>query len=274
MKRLSFPYTSWFLSKEFKGSKGHIIAQWFATTCAGAFCAWRKFYKILIVLGKWFHTVAFNVSDFVLFYVFPYIAIYLIMLPIIPFLGAGLAMMASSMYNIPGAWILTFAPFMGVLLAIANILAGGFFNFFAWVMAIIIFFVGWGLGWINLAWWFMIGGAMWLYTVAFLVLSPLLHKGGLRNVVTEFIKHKKSLLTFFTILVVVAAFNNLSKTLTTGFVIGALICFYLIYKLPSGDKAAAAAEAKAAIKKAADGAAKRVADAATKAAIEAASMGK
>jgi len=270
MKRLSFPYKSWFLSKEFKGTTGHIIAQWFASTCAGTFCAWRKFYKILIVLGKWFHTVAFNVSDFVLFYIFPYIAIYVIMLPIIPFLGMGLALLASSMYNIPGAWMFTFAPFMGILLAVSNILAGGFFNFFAWIMAIIIFFVGWGLGWVNLAWWFMIGCALWLYTVAFLALSPLLHKGGLKNVVKEFVKHKKSLLAIFTVLVVVAAFSNLSKTLTTGFAIGALVCFFIIFKMPSGDKAAAMSAANDAIKRAKDLKAKEVFDAATKASVEAA----
>ena len=61
----------------------------------------------------------------------------------------------------------------------------------------------------------------------------LLHKGGIQNVVDEFIRHKKSLLTVFTILIVVAAFANLSTALSTGFTIGALLCFYLIYKLPA-----------------------------------------
>ena len=233
MKRLSFPYTSWFLSKEFEGTKGYILAKWFACTCAGTFCAWRKLYKILIVIGKWFHTVAYNVSDLFLFYVFPYIIIYLVALPFIPILGAGLAMLSSTMYNIPGAWILTFSPFMGGLLAISNILAGGFFNIFSWIMAGIIFGFGFCLGWVNVMWWFMIGFALWLYTAAFLVLSPLLHKGGIQNVVDEFIRHKKSLLTVFTILIVVAAFANLSTALSTGFTIGALLCFYLIYKLPA-----------------------------------------
>jgi hypothetical protein len=233
MKRLSFPYTSWFLSKEFEGTKGYILAKWFACTCAGTFCAWRKLYKILIVIGKWFHTVAYNFSDFFLFYIFPYIAIYLVALPFIPILGAGLAMLASTMYNIPGSWILTFAPFMGGLLAVANILAGGFFNIFAWVMAGIIFCFGFALGWVNIFWWLMIGGALWLYTAAFLVLSPLLHKGGIQNVVDEFVRHKKSLLVVFTVLVVFAAFMNLSTALSSGFTIGALICFYMIYQLPA-----------------------------------------
>jgi hypothetical protein len=236
MKRQSFPYTSWFLSREFRGTISHNIAQWFASTCAGTFCFWRKMYKVLIVLGKWFHTVAYTISDFVLFYIFPYVVFYLVLLPVIPFFGAAIAFMASTMYNIPGAYILTFAPFMGFIIAIANVFTAPF-NFFSYVMSALIFFAGFFFGWVNIAWWFMIGGAVWLYTIMFLFLSPLLHKGGMQNVVDEFKRHKKSLLFFFTILVVIAAFTNLSIMLTTGICLGALVCFYLIYKLPAAEKA-------------------------------------
>jgi hypothetical protein len=61
----------------------------------------------------------------------------------------------------------------------------------------------------------------------------LLHKGGLKNVVKEFIKKRKGLMVIFVLLVVVAAFAKLNDSLKIGFVVGALICFYKIYKLKS-----------------------------------------
>jgi len=233
MKRQSFPYKSWFLSDEFAMSKGHTIAQWFASTCAGTFATWRKFCKILIVLGKWGHTVMFNIADIFLFYIYPYIAVYVILLPIIPVIGFILCFFSSTMYNIPGAWIFTFAPVMGFLLAVANIFNAGLLNIFAWAMSFLIFMFGFAMGFVNLAWWAMVGIALWIYTIAFLALSPLLHKGGLKNVVKEFIKKRKGLMVIFVLLVVVAAFAKLNDSLKIGFVVGALICFYKIYKLKS-----------------------------------------
>ena len=231
MKRCSFPYSSWFLSKEFVGSKGYTLAQWFACRCAGTFCFWRQFYKILIVLGKWFHTVASVVADWFLFYIFPYITFYVIMLPIIPIVGFIVSIGSSSMYNIPGAWIFTFAPLMGFLMALANIVTGGVFNFFSWIMSILIFGFGFGLGFINVFWWAIIGGALWLYTVGFLVLSPLLHKGGVKNVVEEFKNHRRSMLAIFTILILISSFKYLNSSLTIGLCAGAVLCFFKIFKM-------------------------------------------
>ena len=233
MKRQSFPYKSWFLQDEFAMSKGHTIAQWFASTCAGTFAYWRRFYKILIVLGKWGHTVAFNVADLFLFYIWPYIAIYLIILPIIPLVGFVLAFFSSTMYNIPGAWIFTFAPLMGFLLAVANIFNSGFLNIFGWVMSFLIFMFGFAMGFVNIAWWAMIAIALWIYTIAFLFLSPLLHKGGIQNVANEFVKKRKGLMVIFIFLVVVAAFTKLIDELKIGVVVGAIVCLVKIFQLPS-----------------------------------------
>jgi hypothetical protein len=233
MKRQSFPYTSWFLQKEFETSKGHTIAQWFASTCAGTFAAWRKFYKILIVLGKWGHSVAGTLADLFLFYVYPVIAIYLIMLPIIPIVGFILCIFSSTMYNIPGAWIFTFAPLMGFLMAIANIFNAGMLNLFAWVISLLIFSFGFAMGFINVAWWGIIGIALWVFTIAFAILSPLLHKGGIKNVVKEFIKKRKGLMYIFVVLVVISALKKLNNTLKIGVIVGAIYCLYKIFKLPS-----------------------------------------
>jgi hypothetical protein len=233
LKRTSFPYKSWFLSKEFEGSLGFVVAKWFAMTCAGTFCAWRSLYKTLIVLGKWFYSVLHNYADFFLFYVYSYLAIYVILLPIIPVVGAVLAALSSTMYNIPGAWILTFAPIMGVLFAIANLFSGGMMNIYSWVISIIMVYAGYAAGFVNLAWWIGLGGALWVYTVVFLFLSPLLHVGGLQKMFEVFKGHMKSMLVIALVLIVMAAHENLSPALTVGFGIGAAICAVLIYKMKS-----------------------------------------
>jgi hypothetical protein len=235
MKRQSFPYTSWFLSEEFKGNKGHTIAQWYASTCAGTFCAWRSFYKVLIVLGKWIMNVAETVADFALFYIFPYICLYLILLPVIPAIGFVLSIFTSTMYNIPGGWIFTFAPIMGILLAIANIFTTGFLVVGGWALSFIIFISGFGMGMVNLAWWAIIGIMLWLYTCMFLVLSPLLHEGGIKNVMNEFVKKRKSLMIIFIILVLMAAFMKLNAILSFGFLVGGAICAFLIFRMKGAE---------------------------------------
>lgn len=236
LKRTSFPYRSWFISKEFKNTKGYVVAKWFSMTCAGAFCAWRKLYKVLIVIGKWAMSVFHNYADMFLFYGYSYFVIYLIMLPLIPVLGFGLSVLSSIMYNIPGGWTLTFAPLMGIFLAIGNLFSGGMLNIYSWIISIIMVYVGYGFGFVNMAWWAAIGSALWLYTLAFLFLSPLLHKDGMKKMFEEFKSHKKSLLFISLLITLRAAFKNLSPSLSIGFSIGAVICSYLIYQMKDSEK--------------------------------------
>jgi len=238
LKRTSFPYKSWFVSKEFQGTHGYVVAKWFEMTCAGTFCAWRKFYKLLIVVGKWFYSVMHDFADLFLFYAYSYFVIYVIMLPIIPMIGGVLSVLSSIMYNIPGGWTLTFAPLMGVFLAIANLFSGGILNLYSWIISIIMVYVGYGCGFINMAWWAMLGSALWLYTVAFLFISPLLHKGGMGKMYEVFKSHKKSMLFFSVLITLRAAYKNLSTAYTIGFSIGAVICAYLIYKMDKTPPAA------------------------------------
>lgn len=232
LKRTSFPYRSWFISKEFKGTKGYVVAKWFSMTCAGTFCAWRKLYKVLIVIGKWFMSVFHNYADMFLFYGYSYFVIYIIMLPLIPVAGGMLSVLSSIMYNIPGGWTLTFAPAMGIFFAIANLFSGGLLNFYSWIISIMMVYIGYGAGFVNMAWWAAIGVALWAYTIAFLFLSPLLHKDGMKKMFEEFKSHKKSLLFITLLITLSAAFKNLSPALSVGFSIGAVVCSYLIYKIP------------------------------------------
>ena len=92
---------------------------------------------------------------------------------------------------------------------------------------------GFAMGFVNIAWWAMIAIALWIYTIAFLFLSPLLHKGGIQNVVNEFVKKRKGLMVIFIFLVVVAAFSKLIDELKIGVVVGAIICLVRIFQLPS-----------------------------------------
>lgn len=238
LKRTSFPYRSWFLSREFQGTHGYVVAKWFSMTCAGTFCAWRKLYKMLIVVGKWFYSVFNDVADLFLFYGYSYFVIYVIMLPFIPMVGGMLSVLSSIMYNIPGAWTLTFAPIMGIFLAIANLFSGGMLNLYSWIISIIMVYVGYGAGFVNMAWWAALGCALWLYTVVFLFISPLLHKNGMGKMIEVFKAHKKSLLFFSLLITLRAAFKNLSQAYSIGFSIGAAGCAYLIYKMTDKEGAA------------------------------------
>ena len=231
LKRRSFPYKSWFLSDAFKGSKGYIVAKWFSMTCANAFSSWRLFYVTLILLGKTMHKMMGDVADMLLFYVYPYIIFFLILLPIIPIIGFFLAMLGSVTYNVPMAWVFTFSPVMGILLAVANLFSGGIFNIFAWAVSFMFGCFGFALGYVNFAWWAAIGIAMWLYSIVFLVISPLLYDSGISKIFNEIKRHTKSLLALFLILMVTSAFQTLNSKLSTGITIGAIICCILIFKM-------------------------------------------
>lgn len=231
LKRRSFPYKSWFLSDAFSSTRGFVIAKWFSMTCANTFCAWRKLYVMLILLGQWLHKMLGAIADMLLFYVYPYIIFYLILLPVIPIIGFILAVAGSTMYNVPMGWIFTFAPIMGILLAIANLFSGGIFNIFAWVMSGLIGMGGYALGYINVAWWAMIAMALWLYSIVFLFLAPLLYDKGLSRVFYEIKRHTKSLLSLFLILMVTCAFKTLNKKLSIGILVGAIVCVVLIFKM-------------------------------------------
>ena len=229
LKRRSFPYSSWFLSEAFQGSKGFIVAKWFSMSCANAFCVWRKLYVMLILLGQWMHKMLGWVADLLLFYAYPYFIFYLILLPIIPIVGYLLACAGSVMYNVPMAWVFTFAPLMGIMLAIANLFSGGIFNIFSWIMSFLLGWAGLALGFVNVAWWAAIGIALWLYSVVFLFLAPLLYDKGLSRLFGEIKRHTRSLLTLFLILMVMSAFKTLSTKLSIGITIGAVICAVLIF---------------------------------------------
>jgi hypothetical protein len=236
MKSVSFPYTSWFMHPNFKGTKGHTIAQWFALTCANVFIWWRSFYKALYLVGNWLRSVtksAGDIGDLFLFFVYPYILYYLVFLPIVPFIGFVLAILGSSQHNIPGSHMLTLAPIFGTLFAIGNLIGGGVFNVYAWMISGVIYFSGFAIAFVSFCWWCMLGGALWLYSIMFLVFAPFWagKDNAMQHIMVQLKLHIRSICTIFVLYTAFAATKNFAQSteLLAGISVGTLFCLYQIY---------------------------------------------
>ena len=235
MKSVGFPYASWFMHPNFTGTKGFTIAQWFALTCANVFIWWRSFYKALYLVGNWLIKVteSSNVGDLFLFFIYPYILYYLVFLPLIPFIGFVLAILGSSQHNIPGSYMLTLAPIFGTLFAIGNLIGGGVFNIYAWIISGVIYFSGFMIAFVSFFWWWMLGGALWLYSIMFLLFAPFWagKADAMDVIVAEMKAHTRSICSIFILYTAFSAAQNFADNteLLTGILLGSLFCLYQIY---------------------------------------------
>jgi hypothetical protein len=234
MKHPGFPYYSWFLPVDpdplSRDTVSYTLAKWYSLTCAGAFSVWRQFYVGLALVGRWMVSGNSRVADVFLFYIYPYMLYYLVMLPFVPVVGYALAFMSSVVNNIPGGWALTFAPMMGFVAAVANLFTTGVFNIYSWAMAMMLGFGGLAMGAVNFGWWWLIGTALWVYSIAFLFLSPLLIPNGFKKVAAHFKAHRISLLLITLLIVIKASATFLAVPVTAGIVVGALYCLFRIIK--------------------------------------------
>jgi hypothetical protein len=232
METVSFPYTSWFMHPNFEGTKGHLLAQWFALSCANAFAWWRGMDKGLILIGRWMLSFKWKtLTDWFLFYLFPYFLYWFILLPIIPFLGFGLGAVGSGMKNIPGSYMLTLAPFFGGLFAVGALIGGGIFNVYSWILSFLIFGAGFAISIVSFFWWVLIGVALWAYTVGFLFLAPILSNSGMDKVWQEFKNHHVSMTFIFIVLMLVSARTNLDPDIVKGLSIASVMAMIsLLYK--------------------------------------------
>ena len=229
METVSSPYTSWFMHPNFQGTKGHLLAQWFALSCANAFCWWRSIYKGLILIGRWMLSFEWKtVVDWLIFYLFPYFLYWFILLPIMPFVGFALTALGSAMKNIPGSYMLTLAPFFGGLFAVGALLSGGVFNVYSWILFFMIFSSGFAISVISFFWWALVGVAMWAYTVFFLFCAPILSNSGLDKVWQEFGNHQTSLKIIFLIFLVMSAKTHLSAIVFQGISVGSVLVGLII----------------------------------------------
>jgi hypothetical protein len=233
MKRLGFPYKSWFLPEggECKDI-ATVVAKWYALTCAGTFSSYRGLCQTLIVLGKWLVNAFENTGDLFLFYIYPYILFYIIFLPIIPVIGYFLAMYSSIVGNIPKGFMLSFAPIMGIVAAVANLFAGSIFNPYSWALSTMISMAGFALGFTNFAWWVILGIALWVYAIVFMFIVPLLldkdaknGKSGLERVFHKFADHKKSMLFIALLIILKSSLDFLTPAVSAG--IAAVAAYYL-----------------------------------------------
>lgn len=231
METKSFPYKNWFVDPKFEGTYSYVIAKWMVVTCANAFIAWRGWYMSIVVLGKAMLAFMPYMFDLFLFYVWPYILFYAIMLPIVPIIGAVMAFIGSLTYNVPGAPLLSMAPIAGICVAVANIVAGGIFNIYAWILSFFIYVAGFALGFVNVAWWVGIGCAIWLWSVMQLFLMPLLMKDGIAKTVNEIGNHSKSISIIFLFLTFQAAMTYLTPAASIGIVVGVALILAKVFFL-------------------------------------------
>jgi hypothetical protein len=219
MKRKSFPYKNWFTEEKFSGSYSYVIAKWMTVTCANAFINWRSWYMSVVLLGRTCLETLPKITDLFLFYVWPYALMYLIMLPIIPIIGSAMAFLGSISYNVPAAPLLALAPIAGICVAVANIVAGGIFNVYAWIVSFFIYLGGFALGFVNIGWWIGIGIAIWVWSIMQLFFAPLLMTKGIERTKEEIGKHKRSLTLIFIFLIVQAATKYLTPAGSIGIII-------------------------------------------------------
>jgi hypothetical protein len=231
------------MHENFQGTKGFTIAQWFALTCANVFIWWRSFYKGLYLLGRWLISVtegAGDIGDLFLFFIYPYILYYLVFLPLIPFIGFVLAILGSSQHNIPGSYMLTLAPIFGTLFAIGNLIGGGVFNIYAWIISGVIYFSGFMIAFVSFFWWWMVGGALWLYSIMFLMFAPFWagKENAMQTILKQLKLHTRSICTIFVVYTAFSASRNFAKSteLLAGIGLGTLFCLYQIYNMEPSKK--------------------------------------
>ena len=229
MKRKSFPYKNWFVEEKFEGTYSYVVAKWMIVTCANAFISWRQWYMSFIVLGKALYAFMPFLFDLFLFYVWPYVLFYVIMLPIVPVIGSIMALIGSLTYNVPGAPLLSLAPIAGICVAIANIVAGGIFNIYAWIISFFIYLGGFALGFANLAWWIGIGVAIWAWSIFQLFFTPLLMKDGISKTLEEIGNHSKSITLIFLYLTIQAAMTYLTPSASIGIVVGVALILIKVF---------------------------------------------
>ena len=237
MQTKSFPYKNWFVEPKFEGTYSYVVAKWMTVTCANAFIAWRSWYMSIVILGKALLAFMPYMFDLFLFYVWPYILMYAIMLPIVPVIGTIMAFIGSLTYNVPGAPLLSLAPIAGICVAIANIVAGGIFNIYAWIISFFIYIGGFALGFVNIGWWIGIGLAIWLWSIMQLFLMPLLMKDGISKTISEIGNHSKSISLIFLYLTFQAAMTYLTPSASIGIVVGVALILAKVFFLDKSPEA-------------------------------------
>jgi hypothetical protein len=234
MKHPSYPYYSFFIPLKYTPScqdtVTFILAKWYALTIAGCFSKWRSFYTAVALMGRFMLGTKSTFIDLFLFYVFPYVIFYMTILPITPFVIFFAAVYSSIVNNIPGGFAFTFSHIFGFVFGIANLCKTGIFSIYSWGLLYFVTIAGIMMMFVNIAWWMIVGGTVWLYSIAFLFICPLYINDGFNKMLQHFKAHRLSLLMITLIIVLRASTTYMSTTFTAGIVVGALYSFYKILK--------------------------------------------
>jgi len=219
MKSLGFPY-----NKRMK-ENGQVIpayVNWLIDTCAGVFSTFRIYYHDLVSVEKWL--TESSVGRIVVFFVMPYLLIYVAFSPLIPFIGFFTAVLCS-MFEEANGFMFTFSPITAWFYGIGQCKEINLGCLFSYMITGII---GLFLPMNYIPWWIGISFAVWLYTVIVLLFSPFLYKNGLQQVFREILKQKVGLTLVFIYLTLKTSMSFLIPPAVLGLVLGT---FYVLYEL-------------------------------------------
>lgn len=220
---IGFPY--YYETPKQEGGAPEVI-NFLLLTCAHVFASWRQFYQKLIEYGTFINQckiIDMRIGNYILFYIYPAIAIYMVCLPIIMVIMWFYCIGASIMLKeIPYPFIYTLSaisgPFYGLWL-MEWTKPSTYFNMFGYGM------IGGALAFVNIFWWLGIAGSVWIYSMIVLFCSPFFQKDGLEKVVGEITYHKQGLLLIFIYLTLQSAYTNLVPQAA----LGAMLCVIGLY---------------------------------------------
>ncbi len=221
MKSLGFPYSNRYNSKELQ----YQFINWMIDTCAYLFATIRHMYSFISkkggVLSKYF------IGDLFVFYVMPYILMYLIIPPIIPFVYGFVALVGSLKVSNSCGFMFTLAPFTAWFYGISLCKE---INIMCLITTFIIGIIGCCMPMVFIPWWICISWCVWAYSIIVLLFSPFLYENGIKKVFHEIMKHKISLIVIFMYLTLKTSLTYLIQPVAAGLLLGTVYVLYGLLK--------------------------------------------
>jgi len=233
-----FPYKNYFTDMNYEGEILYGISNWLGMMAAGSFINFRHFYSAYIYFAAGLQQLG-GIADVFVFYVMPYITLFLFAGGAIPLLmGAAMAWFNSFMTPlVQKPWVYAYAPVFGALaFAITVVTTCGCACTcapFAWLSGIMMFMATMALWFFKCAWIWGIAGAICLWSFLVTLFGPCLWKdgGGIQAMKNCFVDHRRGLILYFLITTCIAASQALTPTVYSGVIVGALIAAWRVWQV-------------------------------------------
>ena len=165
------------------------------------------------------------VGDLVVFYVIPYVMIYLVFLPILPFVGIFWAFLESLYLSNDCGFMFTFAPITAWFYGISVCKS---INISCLLTTFLIGMIGLFMPLMFVPWWICISWCVWVYSIVILLFSPFFYENGINKVFHQIAEHKISLIVIFMILTLKTSLTYLIQPVAAGLLLGTI---YILYEL-------------------------------------------